>query len=73
MIPRPFILSKAPKVLAMGTFAPGYRDFLLESDSREIAANFGFPPGQCMDETFLVSPTLPPRVIHHVEPSLVEG
>jgi len=57
---------QSAQVFAMRTFAPGYLDFLLETGRNGIVADFGFPPGQCMDETFPMSPTLlaeshPPR------------
>jgi hypothetical protein len=42
----------------MGTFPPGYLDFLLEAVGEESEAGFGFPPGQCMDETLLELPSL---------------
>jgi hypothetical protein len=41
----------------MGTFPAGYLDFLLEAVGEEIEAEFGFPPGQCMDETLLKLPS----------------
>ncbi len=65
---------QSAQVIAMGTFPPGYLDFLLEAVGEEIEAEFGFPPGQCMDETFLVLPSLAEsRVNHHIEQSFVEG